>query len=276
MRSERILAVPPWYKVQRGLEFTLDKQTTKLSDLDFADIHCHMMAGIDDGARTLQEMTRMAEQASGEGIGIVCFTPHTGVYGEDSDPEHIKDTFAQASLHLKKHFPHMRFFLGNEIYYSCDIPKKLENGTYLPINGSRYVLVEFSPGTDIFNIKSGVRFITMAGYKPILAHVERYKDLYNDCEAVRGLREMGAVIQVNSRYVMKRDVFGKSKCKALLRENLVDVIATDCHDTKKRPPQMRQCYECISANFGKEYADTIMKINPRLILANKEISRPHF
>ena len=218
-------------------------------------------------------MVKMAEQAKNEGIDIVCFTPHTGVLGDDTDAECIKTAFAQAALHLKKHFPDMRFFLGSEIYYSLDIPEKLEKGIYLPINGSRYVLVEFSHGADLFNIRSGIKFITLAGYKPILAHVERYVNLCDDLDAVRSLREMGTVIQTNSRYVMKRNIFGKSKCRRLLREGLVDVIATDCHDTAVRPPQMRQCYDYVAESFGKRYADVLMKINPRLILANKKIVR---
>ncbi len=232
-----------------------------------------MMANIDDGARSILEMTKMAEQAKNEGIDIVCFTPHTGVLGNDTDADSIKTAFAQAAHHLKKHFPDMRFFLGSEIYYSLDIPEKLEKGIYLPINGSRYVLVEFSPGADLFNIKSGIKFITLAGYKPILAHVERYVNLCDDLDAVRSLREMGTVIQTNSRYVMRRNIFGKSKCQKLLREGLVDVIATDCHDTAVRPPQMRQCYDYVAESFGKRYADVLMKINPRLILANKKIVR---
>lgn len=251
----------------------MDKQTTSVRDLGFADIHCHMMAGIDDGAQTLREMTDMAELASSEGFDIVCFTPHAGVYGEDTDPERLKEAFAKAVVHLKSNFPRMRFYLGSEIYYSCDIPEKLEKGKYLPLNGGRYVLVEFSPGADLFNIKSGVKFITMAGYKPVLAHIERYKAIYDDLDAIRALRKMGAVIQVNSRHVMRRDLFGKSKCRKLLRERLVDVIATDCHNTAARNPQMRACYEYVSDSFGQKYADTLMKINPRLILANKKIVR---
>ena len=231
------------------------------------------MAEIDDGAETVLEMSRMAEQASNEGIDIVCFTPHTGVYGNDTDTERIKATFAQAALHLKKHFPNMRFYLGSEIYYSLDIPEKLEKGIFMPLNGSRYVLVEFSPNTDLFNIRSGMKFITMAGYKPVLAHVERYGELRDDLNAIRSLREMGVVIQTNSRFVMKRDLLGKSRCRKLLKERLVDVVATDCHDTSVRPPQMRRCYEYVSENFGQKYADVIMKVNPRLILANKKILR---
>ena len=251
----------------------MSETSAKISDLGFADIHCHMMANIDDGARSILEMTKMAERAKNEGIDIVCFTPHTGVLGNDTDADSIKTAFAQAAHHLKKHFPDMRFFLGSEIYYSLDIPEKLEKGIYLPINGSRYVLVEFSPGADLFNIKNGIKFIALAGYKPILAHVERYDDLFNDLDAIRSLREMGAVIQTNSRYVMKRNIFGKSKCQKLLKEGLVDVIATDCHDTAVRPPQMRQCYDYVAENFGKKYADVLTKINPRLILANKNIMR---
>lgn len=244
-----------------------------IDSLGFADIHCHMLAGVDDGAQTVKEMIQMAQLAKSEGTDVVCFTPHSGLLGTNLDPELLKSTFAEASARLKLLFPHMRFYLGNEIFYGCDAPSKLHEGSYLPLNGSRYVLVEFSPGLDAFNIKSGIKFLKMAGYTPILAHVERYKAVFKKKDVIRDLKRMGAVIQVNSRSVLRHNVFRVGKCDRLLKEGLIDIVASDSHDIAKRPPSMRECYEYISRKFGKRYADRLMKINPRLVLANREIGR---
>ena len=254
----------------------MNKLPTNIKDLDFADTHCHMLAGVDDGADTLHEMMRMAARAKSEGIGIICFTPHSGLFGKDIDPEHLKGKFACATDLLRKSFPDIRFYLGSEIYYSCDIPEKLQKGTYLPINGGKYVLVEFPPNADLFIMENGVKFITTAGYTPILAHIERYKIVCNNPLAIKRLREKGAVIQSNSRQIMRRNLLGRNPCIRLLRQGLIDIIATDCHDVAERPPEMRKCYEYIKNKFGRKYADTLTKINPRLVLANKAIIRLRF
>ncbi|MBQ4327683.1 MAG: hypothetical protein IJC32_04630 [Clostridia bacterium] len=254
----------------------MNKQPVSIDSLGFADIHCHMLAKVDDGPQTAEEMTRMARLARDTGTDVICFTPHSGVFGQDLDAEYLKATFAQAVLRLREDFPTMRFYLGSELFYSCDIPEKLQKGSYLPINGSRYVLVEFLPSADLFNIKNGIKFITMAGYVPILAHVERYKAIYPNRDIIKNLKKMGAVIQVNSRHVAERNLFGANKCKPLLRDGLVDIIASDCHNTENRSPDMQNCYEYLCQNFGKKYADTLMKINPRLILANKKLPKLPF
>lgn len=239
--------------------------------LGFADIHCHMLAGVDDGAQTVKEMIQMAQMAMSEGTDVVCFTPHSGVFGKDLDPNFLKSAFAEATVRMKKLFPDMRFYLGNEIFYGCDAPHKLHDGIYLPLNGSRYVLVEFSEGLDAFNIKSGVKFLKMAGYTPIIAHVERYRSIFKKKDVIRDLKKLGAVIQVNSRSILRHNIFGVYKCNHLLKEGLIDIVASDSHDTEKRPPSMRECYEYISRNFDQGYADRLMKINPRLVLANREL-----
>ena len=251
----------------------MNKQPTNLDNLGFADIHCHMLPCIDDGAQTEQEMLRMAAIAQNSGTDVICFTPHSGVYGRDLDPEHTKATFARAVINLNKSFPNMRFYLGNELYYSCDIPHKLQNGTYFSLNNSRYVLVEFSPGADLFTIKNGIKFITMGGYTPILAHIERYSAVYPNKDIIDNLKRMGAVIQVNCRHVAERNLLGMYKCKALLKEGLVDIISSDCHNDGQRSPDMSACYKYLSDNYGQKFADTLMKINPRLVLANKKIVR---
>ncbi len=254
----------------------MDRNPTNIDTLGFADIHCHMLPCVDDGAQTLRDMESMATLAQKAGTDVVCFTPHSGVYGRDLDPDHLKATFAQAVLHLQGKFPNMRFYLGNELYYSCDIPHKLQKGIYFPLNNSRYVLVEFSPGADLFTLKNGIRFITMAGYTPILAHVERYRAVYPNKDIIKNLKKMGAVIQVNSRHIAEKNMLGMYKCKPLLRERLVDIVASDCHNTERRSPDMRECYRHLSDNYGRQYADALMKINPRLILANKKILKSPF
>ncbi len=234
-----------------------------------------MLSGVDDGAQSLQEMTDMARLANNDGIDTVCFTPHSGVHGRDSDPEKLKKMFADASVLLKNLFPSMSFYLGNELYYSCDIPEKIRRGIYMPINGSRYVLVEFSVGLDLFNIESNIKLIKRAGFTPILAHAERYRSVFPKARIIRELKNMGALIQVNSRHVTRQNIFGKCKGYRLFKEGLIDIIASDCHNTGRRKPEMRECYEYLSKNFGKAYADRLTKINPRLVLANREIKKHH-
>ncbi len=250
----------------------LMNQENKTSE-GFADIHCHMLAGVDDGAQTIEEMIEMARLAHEDGITAVCFTPHSGKRGKDSDPNLIKKAFAVSSQLLTERFPDMSFYLGNELYYSSDIPSKIKSGQYFSVNGGKYVLVEFFPGTDLFNIESGIRFIRMAGFVPILAHTERYACVFKSEETLTRLRKNETVIQVNCDCILKSGLIWRHRVKKLLRCGLIDLVASDSHDAVQRIPRMSQCYKQIALYTDREYADILTRKNPRLILEGKAIIR---
>ena len=102
--------------------------------------------------------------------------------------------------------------------------------------------------------------VIMTGYHPIVAHVERYVCTVKDWDYIYELKRMGADIQINADSVTGDNGWAVQRCtKALLKDHIVDYIASDAHDLKSRTPQLSKCYKYVVKKYGVEYADKIMK-----------------
>ena len=166
----------------------------------------------------------------------------------------------------------VQLLLGNELYYSDGILKALEAGEALTLADSRYVLVEFSPGEAYQSIYRGLSQLILAGYVPILAHVERYRNLRNQEEQIKDIINLGACIQMNSASLLG-GFFNRetSYHKKLLKKGLIHFIASDCHNTGHRPPQMKDTYENLVKSIDSSLLRQIFLDNPMKILEDKYI-----
>ena len=119
---------------------------------------------------------------------------------------------------------------------------------------------EFLP-TDRFSyIRNAVDDVLSTGCVPIVAHVERYVCTVKNWDYIYELKQLGADIQVNASSVTGDNGWSVQRCvKALLKDHVVDYIASDAHDTTSRTPQLSKCYKYIVKKYGVEYADRIMK-----------------
>ena len=181
---------------------------------NFIDLHCHALCGIDDGARDQEAMFKMLDIAYLDGIRTICFTPHFKIYWFKSDEEiakyseKINKSFEIACDYVKDKYPNMELLLGNEIMYFNDIFDFLSLKKCNSITSTSYVLVEFSPHTSYYDIKAAISKFSRKGYRPIIAHVERYSVLTKDFSLLKELKEFGAFIQINSTSITKFK-FGK-------------------------------------------------------------------
>ena len=139
-------------------------------------MHCHILPGIDDGSANPKETLAMLRMALNQDFVGMIVTPHGSV--RNASVERVQEIRTlckkfriQAYQRLGVRLP---VFPGQEIMYSVDTRQLLKEGKLLTLADSRYVLLEFLPGTAYSKIFSAVRQMQMAGYVPILAHVERY------------------------------------------------------------------------------------------------------
>jgi len=140
----------------------------------YIDIHSHILPGIDDGSKSMEETIRMLHIAAEEKITTIIATPHYEAGGDNPSVEYLKDVLNQVQQEAYKVNKDFRLFLGNELYYSESIVEDLKSGKALTLAGSRYVLVEFSYTVDFRTMYRGINNIIYNGYIPILAHAERY------------------------------------------------------------------------------------------------------
>lgn len=236
------------------------------------DMHCHILPGIDDGAKDEYEMMKMVRVAYKEGIRTIVTTPHYHPIRGSADAESVMQIFSKMYSLVKRYFPDVDIYEGCEVYYQNGIVEKVKSGELLTLASSNYVLVEFSTDTEIKTICDALNEFIFAGFYPIIAHVERYVNLIKDIDKIEELVESGAYIQVNASSVIgDYTVSAKKDIKKLLQRNLVHFVGTDAHDERVRSPKISKCYRYVTKKFGDEVAEQIFHINPAMVIQNKII-----
>ena len=231
------------------------------------DIHCHLLYGVDDGADTIEESVAMLKVAKEQGIHGIILTPHYR-HGMFAYPrEEIEENYMRLKPYAEKLGIDMA--LGTEYHVNSHIVEALRGGRCRTLAGSRYVLTEYSHDSELSYLEQMTETLVRHGYIPVLAHVERYACMTQDLESVYRLRELGGWIQINADAVLGLDgMAAKRFCKKLLKEELADVVASDCHGIRQRACHMEACYERIAKKYSKPYADRLMTDHPAGILEN--------
>lgn len=237
---------------------------------NFIDIHNHILPQVDDGSKSIDQSMNMMRIAYREGIRCVISTPHFFVGRYEHSTETILEAYNILRKRAEKEMPDMTIYLGNEIMFTSDISDIMENNKIFTMADSMYVLVEFFPSTPYNAIKDGIREVAMAGKIPIIAHVERYESIMDDIYCIDELKELGACIQVNCGSVtgnMGRTI--KKNIRKLMKEDMVDFVATDSHSDGHRAPYMSECARYIAKKFDEDYMERLLIHNPQKIIDNK-------
>lgn len=236
------------------------------------DIHNHILPGIDDGAEGREEAADMLMNLSDEGITAVVATPHyhVGSYAANVERrERAYDILTEECSRLKLD---IWVYKGNEIYYGSRAMEDLLNKQVWTMGGSNYVLMEFSPYGSYNDIRQGLNYTIREGFRPILAHAERYHELVKQSQYVDELVEMGVYIQLNSRSIMgSSGTKVKSFCKRLLKDDMVHFVASDAHGARSRKCELKGCADYLEKKFGLEYANKIFRDNPNKMILNEYI-----
>lgn len=236
------------------------------------DIHSHTLPLVDDGAETVEMALLMLRTAAEEEIEKIILTPHQKADRRCVTPEGILRRMEELQeLAGKENIP-VRLYPGNEIFYRHGLAELLEQGKIRTLADSRYALIEFLPGEDYSYIRDALGRVASFGYWPILAHVERYTNVINRMDKAVGLKEdTGCYFQVNAASITGEYGFTTKKVtRKLLREELVEFIATDAHRNEgKRNPKMKACAEWVEKKMGREKAEKIFRRNPEAILADQ-------
>ena len=143
----------------------------------FKDLHCHLLPGIDDGSRTIEESIETLRRAEKEGVTEIVLTPH---YIENTryncNNKNKKELFVKLNDAMHEAGIDIKLYLGNENYMSENFVELLKNKEIMTINNSRYLLFEFPLNQIYQNSKEVLYELVTMGCVPILAHPERYRD----------------------------------------------------------------------------------------------------
>ncbi len=210
--------------------------------LQFFDLHTHMLCGVDDGAKTPEDMFAMLEMAYADGTRAICLTPHYSPYLFGDTYAASEKSFAMLSEYAAAHHPDMYLYLGHELGYHASCLQALNEGLCRTLGGSRYLLVDFPETVDFFEIQSAMGQLQRMGYHPILAHTERYRCLFRRLGWVRDFVAEGGIVQINASSVEGDWGRGAQKqWKKLVKEELAHIISSDGHNLTSRQPKMSVC-----------------------------------
>ena len=235
--------------------------------MGYIDIHSHILPGMDDGSRSMEQTLRMLEIAVSEGITAMLATPHN-MPGKGCPPAGVVRRKAEELRRItEKEGIQIEIMTGTEYYYRGDVLDILESGDVVTLGNSDCVLVEFEPMAERNYIRNALRNILGLGYTPVIAHVERYAKLMDDTAVLNDIKKNGVLIQVNAMSVTGDNGRQSRKdVKGLLKKGLVDFIGTDAHSDGRRAPYMKKCADILYRKYGTAYADALLFGNAEAIL----------
>ncbi len=241
--------------------------------LEFIDLHCHLLPGVDDGPAGLDETVRLLRAAHAGGTRRLLATPHVfhGMF-PSRKASWMRRHFEETRRRLQELEPREPFLaevelgLGAENYVGEAFLEALQGGGVLSLNGSRYLLVEFSPIFPPPHFLPVLDQIQAAGMVPVLAHVERYRALHSDPGLLEAILRRGCLTQVNASAVTAPRWGGaRRRVWQWLRRDLVSLIASDAHGPD-RPPDLSRAHRKLSTKFPPEKVEAWFHHNPAWIL----------
>lgn len=201
------------------------------------DIHTHIIPGVDDGAKDVETSIKMILKEIECGVDTVVFTPHSYMNGFINKHK-IIDSFNLFKTKLENY--DIKYYLGQEIYFEKDTLDKLKNNEYLTINNTKFILIEFDSDINYEDLSEIIYSIRLIGFEPIIAHIERYNISIKDYYRLK--KELNPLFQVNTSFVLEH----KKTAKKMIKDRIIDYIASDCHSLNRRAPNLDNVKKILS------------------------------
>jgi protein-tyrosine phosphatase len=255
--------------------------------IGLADLHSHVVPYVDDGTEDYEEAKELISQEYDQGVRTLVMTVHfrNGMF--DTPISKVKRHFSELQewLHTTE-MKDMNLYLSRE--YHCDERLAILLDAYaegqselvyedisynpreeiLPFGQKKCILLEFSSDRmqnsefEIFIQKA-----SQAGLTPIIAHAERCPAVQDRPTIVYKLRDQGALVQVNCESLIARaGTRAGDTANALVDNKLADVVSSDCHDLKRRPPNIKKCYAFLRKKYGVTTADRLLRDNANSLI----------
>lgn len=238
------------------------------------DLHIHILPGIDDGAKSLEEGLEMARIAAQSGVRAVAATSH-GDFSHLEPGKYLKlynQKIKEFRQSLAQYQIPLTVYCGMELMVNDSLMEQAKIRPLPGINGSRYLLTEF-----LFDVSAGLALSSLkelqsAGYKIILAHPERYDFAKTRPQLLEKFLREGIIFQINKGSILGN--FGKRASRTadwLLGQGMAGLVASDAHDTVLRTPDLEEVGRVLEVYYGSDASYILLERNPRRILEGKGV-----
>lgn len=236
------------------------------------DLHCHILPGLDDGAKTPETTLQMAKQALQSGVRQIVCTPHctTGDPGLRTRLTRIEKAVEMLNYVFGQMQLPVTLYAGIELLCNDRLPETLERREFLTLAGSRYLLIEFPFDVPLSRIEWAANAVRQAGYIPVLAHPERYTAVQRNPDCLSVWFYAGYVIQLDKDSVLGR--FGNHCARTAawaLRHGVAHVIASDAHDTRTRTASLQAVWRHVATVYSLPYANLLLQRNSQRIVQGR-------
>ncbi len=226
----------------------------------FVDIHNHLLPGIDDGCKTVDESIEMIKMFEGFGVKNFICTPHIMNHYYPNTPNTIKDSFELLQKELiARDMDQIRVDYAAEHMIDDGFETLLEENTIVPLK-KNHLLIEMSYLQPFLQFDKAVRLITTQQFFPILAHPERYIYYHQNYENYKTFKSQGILFQLN--FLSLSGYYGTEIQKVtakLLNDGLIDFVASDVHN-------LRQLNELKNIKISTSLLNKILPVMERTIL----------
>lgn len=231
------------------------------------DMHCHILPGVDDGARTMEESMKLLEMAYRQGISSAVATPHYYPgHGDGGDAGKQEELRLALAGKVKEAFPGFQIYPGHELYYHEGLADSLSAKKARTLADSPYVLVEFSTSASYGTIFRGVRSLAGVGYVPVVAHVERYRCL-REGKNLQELLGCGCRLQMNFDSLQGNRFSPDTRwCRKQALEGRIFALGTDMHRLDFRPPDIRQALAWLEGYVEPSLRRQMLYENPASVI----------
>lgn len=242
-----------------------------MSMTGMTDMHCHFLPAVDDGAGNIEETMGLLRMEYEQGVRQIILTPHYRAGLFETSRARIQEVYQEVLRQVHSAGLDVKLFLGCEFHRRAGMANYVRQETAYRMAGTQYVLVEFSGQDTMDTIKQHTMELLMAGFRPIIAHVERYPAV-RKIEQIQYLADSGVMIQVNAGSIIGLEGWNSKRfCAKLLKEDLVHFVGSDAHNLRSRKPCMDRCSAYLEKKLGTVQARKILVDHPAALVMNEYI-----
>lgn len=195
------------------------------------DLHCHLLPGIDDGSKSLDESISLLKEMSNQGVKEIILTPH---YIEDSkyscNNTDKKKLYTELVKRVKKEKIDVTLYLGNEVFFTSNFVDLLKKKEIETLNNNKYLLFEFPMHEHYKSSQESLLKLISRGYVPVLAHPERYKRFLENPDIAEEYLRMGVLLQGNFPSLFGKYGRGPKKLlKYYIKRGWISFLGSDTH-----------------------------------------------
>jgi protein-tyrosine phosphatase len=230
------------------------------------DLHNHLLPGIDDGAPDVETSLELARLAVAEGITHMVCTPHIHPGRYENTPQSIANALARFKEALAGAGIELQVAAAAEVRFGLELMAGV-SAEKIPFLGEwedhQVLLLEFPHGEIPFGAERLTQWLKDRGILPMIAHPERNKGIMRQPSRLRPFLEQGCLLQVTASSLTGH--FGASAREVatdLLRQGQVTILATDAHNSDRRPPRLQEAVKVAEQLIGAQRAAELVNANP--------------